>query len=172
MGSYILSCNSPKVQRDYICRPLGAVQRPYLFVTRSDLSTLQRIHAAPTMLRLPSVAATASSRRTLVSTSTNSASKALYPLRIRSAQCSRLHDCTKTRPIAPSPARLPYQQTRQEHAISNPTLANIEKRWTEMPPQEQAELWMALRDRMTVDWHQMTMQEKRACTCLISSFRS
>ncbi|KAI9655208.1 MAG: Cytochrome c oxidase subunit 5A [Alyxoria varia] len=54
------------------------------------------------------------------------------------------------------------QQTRHQHAVSNPTLANIEKRWDEMPPQEQAELWMALRDRMTVDWHQMTMQEKRA----------
>ncbi|KAI9713673.1 MAG: Cytochrome c oxidase subunit 5A [Chrysothrix sp. TS-e1954] len=47
------------------------------------------------------------------------------------------------------------------HAISNPTLANIEKRWPEMPPQEQAELWMALRDRMTNDWHTLTMQEKK-----------
>ena len=48
------------------------------------------------------------------------------------------------------------------HAISNPTLAGIEKRWEGMPPQEQADLWMALRDRMKVDWHQMTMQEKKA----------
>ena len=31
-----------------------------------------------------------------------------------------------------------------------------------MAPQEQAELWMALRDRMTVDWTQMTLQEKKA----------
>lgn len=54
------------------------------------------------------------------------------------------------------------QQRRHEHAISNPTLANIEKRWEQMPPQEQAELWMALRDRMKVDWHQMTWQEKKA----------
>lgn len=56
------------------------------------------------------------------------------------------------------------QQTRasSEHAISNPTLAGIEKRWEDMPPQEQAELWMQLRDRMKVDWHQMTMQEKKA----------
>ncbi|KAJ6112940.1 cytochrome c oxidase subunit IV-domain-containing protein [Penicillium capsulatum] len=30
------------------------------------------------------------------------------------------------------------------------------------PPQEQAELWMQLRDRMKVDWHQMTLQEKKA----------
>ena len=54
------------------------------------------------------------------------------------------------------------QQTRQAHAISNPTLANIEKRWEAMPPQEQADLWMALRDRMKVDWNELTMQEKKA----------
>ncbi|KAL2010795.1 hypothetical protein VTN00DRAFT_3513 [Thermoascus crustaceus] len=56
------------------------------------------------------------------------------------------------------------QQTRaaSEHAIANPTLAGIEKRWEGMPPQEQAELWMQLRDRMKVDWHEMTLQEKKA----------
>ena len=54
------------------------------------------------------------------------------------------------------------QQVRQAHAISNPTLADIEKRWEGMPPQEQADLWMALRDRMKVDWNEMTMQEKKA----------
>jgi cytochrome c oxidase subunit 4 len=31
-----------------------------------------------------------------------------------------------------------------------------------MPPQEQAELWMQLRDRMKVDWHELTLQEKKA----------
>ena len=31
-----------------------------------------------------------------------------------------------------------------------------------MPPQEQGELWMALRDRMKVDWNEMTLQEKKA----------
>jgi Cytochrome c oxidase subunit IV len=54
------------------------------------------------------------------------------------------------------------QQTRSAHAISNPTLAGIEKRWEAMPPQEQAELWMQLRDRMKVDWNEMTLQEKKA----------
>lgn len=54
------------------------------------------------------------------------------------------------------------QQTRQAHAISNPTLANIEKRWEAMAPQEQADLWMALRDRMKVDWNELTIQEKKA----------
>lgn len=57
------------------------------------------------------------------------------------------------------------QQSRSassSHAISNPTLAGIEKRWEVMPPQEQADLWMALRDRMKIDWHDLTMQEKKA----------
>ena len=53
-------------------------------------------------------------------------------------------------------------QTRKAHAISNPTLANIEKRWESMPPQEQADLWMALRDRMKVNWAELTLQEKKA----------
>jgi cytochrome c oxidase subunit 4 len=54
------------------------------------------------------------------------------------------------------------QQSRSAHAISNPTLAGIEKRWEGMPPQEQAELWMQLRDRMKADWHELTLQEKKA----------
>ncbi|RMY85388.1 hypothetical protein D0864_07318 [Hortaea werneckii] len=54
------------------------------------------------------------------------------------------------------------QRCASSHAISNPTLANIEKRWEAMPPQEQADLWMALRDRMKVDWNEMTMNEKKA----------
>jgi len=53
-------------------------------------------------------------------------------------------------------------QRRQAHAISNPTLANIEKRWEAMAPQEQADLWMALRDRMKEDWVGLTVQEKKA----------
>lgn len=57
------------------------------------------------------------------------------------------------------------QSVRAAHAISNPTLAGIEKRWEGMPPQEQAELWMQLRDRMKVDWNEMTLQEKKAGTC-------
>ena len=53
-------------------------------------------------------------------------------------------------------------QKRHAHAISNPTLANIEKRWEAMPPQEQADLWMALRDRMKTNWAELTVQEKKA----------
>ncbi|KAG0648159.1 Cytochrome c oxidase polypeptide V [Hyphodiscus hymeniophilus] len=53
-------------------------------------------------------------------------------------------------------------QVRKAHAISNPTLANIEKRWEGMPPQEQADLWMALRDRMKANWAELTVQEKKA----------
>ncbi|KID80559.1 Cytochrome c oxidase subunit 5 [Metarhizium brunneum] len=48
------------------------------------------------------------------------------------------------------------------HAISNPTLKNIEKRWEGMPLQEQADLWMALRDRMKGNWNELTLQEKKA----------
>lgn len=48
------------------------------------------------------------------------------------------------------------------HAISNPTLANIEKRWEGLPLQEQADLWMALRDRMKGNWKELTLQEKKA----------
>lgn len=55
-------------------------------------------------------------------------------------------------------------QARAAHAISNPTLANIEKRWEGMPPQEQADLWMSLRDRMKTNWTELTLQEKKAGT--------
>ena len=56
-----------------------------------------------------------------------------------------------------------------EHAISKPTLAGIEKRWETLPPQEQADLWMQLRDRMRTDWHQLTLQEKKAGMYLFPS---
>ena len=46
--------------------------------------------------------------------------------------------------------------------LSNPTLANIEKRWEGMPLQEQADLWMALRDRMQGNWNELTVQEQKA----------
>ncbi|KAJ5177591.1 Cytochrome c oxidase subunit IV family [Penicillium coprophilum] len=69
-----------------------------------------------------------------------------------------------TAAVRATPTAVNAVQTRaaSDHAIPNPTLANIEKRWEVMPPQEQAELWMQLRDRMKVDWHQMTLQEKKA----------
>lgn len=63
---------------------------------------------------------------------------------------------------AQQPPMTSYSQSRTAHAISNPTLAGIEKRWEGLPPQEQAELWMQLRDRMKVDWNEMTLQEKKA----------
>jgi hypothetical protein len=64
--------------------------------------------------------------------------------------------------VRPSLAGTQAQQVRKAHAISNPTLANIEKRWESMPPQEQADLWMALRDRMKANWAELTVQEKKA----------
>ena len=65
-------------------------------------------------------------------------------------------------PVIYGNIRCQHEQTRKAHAISNPTLANIESRWDTMPPQEQADLWMALRDRMKNDWNELTMQEKKA----------
>ncbi|WPH04146.1 Hypothetical protein R9X50_00703200 [Acrodontium crateriforme] len=82
----------------------------------------------------------------------------LFRAAVKSTSAARLAPASCL--VASSP--LSSQQTRQAHAISNPTLANIEKRWEAMPPQEQAELWMALRDRMKVDWNDLTLQEKRA----------
>ena len=78
------------------------------------------------------------------------------------ARASRSSIVPATRQAFRAPASC--LQIRQAHAISNPTLANIEKRWEDMPPQEQADLWMSLRDRMKVDWKEMTMQEKKAGT--------
>lgn len=65
-------------------------------------------------------------------------------------------------PVIYGNIRCQHEQTRKAHAISNPTLANIESRWDTMPPQEQADLWMALRDRMKNDWNELTLQEKKA----------
>ena len=56
------------------------------------------------------------------------------------------------------------------HAISKPTLANIEKRWEGMPLQEQADLWMALRDRMKGSWKELTVQEQKAGACFYNFF--
>ena len=54
------------------------------------------------------------------------------------------------------------QRSRKAHAISNPTLSGIEARWESMPLQEQADIWMQLRDRMKGDWHELTLNEKKA----------
>ncbi|RYP09174.1 hypothetical protein DL764_001445 [Monosporascus ibericus] len=62
---------------------------------------------------------------------------------------------------ARAPAMVP-RAAASTHAISNPTLANIEKRWEGMPSTEQAELWMSLRDRMKENWSELTLQEKKA----------
>lgn len=71
-----------------------------------------------------------------------------------------------TRAAAAPSARLAMvpRAAASTHAISNPTLANIEKRWEDMPSTEQAELWMALRDRMKENWADLTVQEKKAGT--------
>ncbi|KAK5211655.1 Cytochrome c oxidase subunit 5B, mitochondrial [Exophiala xenobiotica] len=86
----------------------------------------------------------------------------------RMASASLRNFQSSARSMAPTfsatqqPPMTSQSHIRSAHAISNPTLAGIEKRWEAMPPQEQAELWMQLRDRMKVDWHEMTLQEKKA----------
>jgi cytochrome c oxidase subunit 4 len=76
-----------------------------------------------------------------------------------SARCSR-----RIAPALISSNNVQQQRNASaSHAISNPTLAGIEKRWEAMPPEEQAQLWMQLRDRMQNDWHSLTLQEKKAC---------
>ena len=80
---------------------------------------------------------------------------------LRAAGSTSLLPSTAARQAIRAPV-VCLQQSRQAHAISNPTLADIEKRWEAMPPQEQADLWMALRDRMKVDWKELTLQEKKA----------
>ena len=67
----------------------------------------------------------------------------------------------RTAATAAKPSTLSRAASAQ--AISNPTLANIEKRWEGMPPSEQAELWMALRDRQKDNWNELTLAEKKAC---------
>lgn len=49
-----------------------------------------------------------------------------------------------------------------DFAVSSQLLYNLEKRWETMPPAEQAEIWMSLRDRMAVDWKELSHAEKRA----------
>jgi len=68
-----------------------------------------------------------------------------------------------TATAAARPASLAARRCATTHAISNPTLVDIEKRWEGMPPQEQAELWMQLRDRMKTNWSELTLAEKKAC---------
>jgi cytochrome c oxidase subunit 4 len=83
-------------------------------------------------------------------------------LRAGASKLNLLQSTSRTT-ISRLPAICATQQTRSaSHAISNPTLADIERRWEALPPQEQADLWMALRDRMKVDWHELTPQEKKA----------
>jgi cytochrome c oxidase subunit 4 len=93
----------------------------------------------------------------------------LGPAAFRAARSTPL----RTRLSGLNAARAVALQTRaSSHAISNPTLANIEQRWETLPPQEQADLWMALRDRMKGDWHELTLHEKKACKPLHPVFHS
>ncbi|KAF7508044.1 hypothetical protein GJ744_009626 [Endocarpon pusillum] len=83
------------------------------------------------------------------------------PFHATARSAAAVFESSQQRQYAAPPSST-HNQSRAAHAIANPTLAGIEKRWEAMPPQDQAALWMQLRDRMKVDWHEMTIQEKKA----------
>jgi len=82
-------------------------------------------------------------------------------LRTTVARSTALRSCV-VRPAVGVTHHQTQHRNSSGHAISNPTLVDIEKRWEGLPPQEQADLWMALRDRMKVNWSELTLQEKKA----------
>jgi cytochrome c oxidase subunit 4 len=86
-------------------------------------------------------------------------------------RASRLASAPKTSSAAllarSAPAAI--QSRSASYAVSNVTLADIEKRWESMPPAEQAEVWMQLRDRMKGSWSDLTIQEKKACMFTVTS---
>lgn len=69
----------------------------------------------------------------------------------------------RTSAVVAAAAAVRARRHSSSYAVSNVTLADIEKRWEMMPPHEQAELWMQLRDRMKGSWSELTAQEKKAC---------
>jgi len=64
----------------------------------------------------------------------------------------------------PRSANIVAKRFASTHPISKPTLANLEQRWEQMHPQEQAELWQLIRDRSKADWNELSLQEKKAGT--------
>ena len=62
---------------------------------------------------------------------------------------------------------VPARSASGSYAVSNTELVDIEKRWEGLPPAEQAELWMSLRDRMKGSWTELTAAEKKACMFLL-----
>lgn len=138
-------------------RSFSSYHHTYALATPSSQSPISAFpgpNPAKMLRSLPRVACN-SSASLLASTTTR---RSLSPILSTPAAC--LHATRTT------------TQHRHAHAISNPTLAGIEKRWEAMPPQEQAELWMALRDRMKADWHELTLQEKKAGTFHTLALRS
>lgn len=117
------------------------------FETDFDLLSTMLVHSVPRTARTSPTSSQLCSRKLSRS--------------IRSFQTSA-HRLAPTFSATHQAPMTSQSHTRSAHAISNPTLAGIEKRWEGMPPQEQAELWMQLRDRMKVDWNEMTLQEKKA----------
>ncbi|ANB13906.1 cytochrome c oxidase subunit Va [Sugiyamaella lignohabitans] len=51
---------------------------------------------------------------------------------------------------------------RQAHAISNPTLVNLESRWEAMSEEERSDIVAQLAERQKGSWAELTVAEKRA----------
>merc|ERR1712230_267030 len=117
---------------------------------------LGRLPTNPCKMFLHSLPRAARTSTSSLKTSTRMASASLRNFQSSARTMAPTFSATQQPPMTSQ------SQIRSAHAISNPTLAGIEKRWEAMPPQEQAELWMQLRDRMKVDWNEMTLQEKKA----------
>ena len=127
-----------------------------------SLTSTSRLAATMLLRSLPRAAPRAPAMSSLSCTRNTTGIVRTYQSAARPS--STIFQASQQPPQAPS-----TQQSRSAHAIANPTLAGIEKRWEAMPPQEQAELWMQLRDRMKVDWHELTLQEKKAGTFPVHS---
>ena len=53
-------------------------------------------------------------------------------------------------------------QVRYAHAISNPTIINLESRWEKMTVEEQEDIISQLAERQKGPWNELTPNEKRA----------
>lgn len=62
-----------------------------------------------------------------------------------------------SRPVAVSPSA-----ARSVDPLGPQLLSGIEERWEEIHPQEQAEVWMNLRDRMKGNWKELSASERKA----------
>ncbi|OLL26061.1 Cytochrome c oxidase polypeptide 5, mitochondrial [Neolecta irregularis DAH-3] len=69
---------------------------------------------------------------------------------------------TIRRRVLPSLVRLRNASSASSAVISSPELVDLETRWEQMPVEAQEKLFNKMEDRQKSDWHELTLQEKRA----------